>query len=185
MKKDGGFAPIKERVEPDRVSPLTPPGSLSLKNLTQHCTGCQLCVSVCENHVLRPSGNLMTLMQPVMSYDRGYCRPECTKCSEVCPAGAIKPITKADKSAIQIGHAVWVPDLCIVNTDGKSCGNCERHCPTKSIQMVPTNPDDPESLKIPVVNVETCIGCGACEHLCPARPHTAIYVQGHEAHRTI
>ena len=185
MKKDGGLAPIKEREEPDRVSPLTPPGSLSLKNLTQHCTGCQLCVSVCENHVLRPSGNLMTLMQPVMSYDRGYCRPECTKCSEVCPAGAIKPITKAEKSAIQIGHAVWVPDLCIVNTDGKSCGNCERHCPTKSIQMVPTNPDDPESLKIPVVNVETCIGCGACEHLCPARPHTAIYVQGHEAHRTI
>ena len=185
MQKDGGLAPIKEREEPDRVSPLTPPGSLSLKNLTQHCTGCQLCVSVCENHVLRPSGSLLTLMQPMMSYERGYCRPECTKCSEVCPAGAIKPITKAEKSAIQIGHAVWVQDLCIVNTDGKSCGNCERHCPTKSIQMVLKNPDDPESLKIPVVNVETCIGCGACEHLCPARPHTAIYVQGHEAHRTI
>lgn len=185
MKKDGGFAPIKERVEPDRASPLTPPGSLSLKNLTQHCTGCQLCVSVCENHVLRPSGNLMTLMQPVMSYDRGYCRPECTKCSEVCPAGAIKPITKADKSAIQIGHAVWVKDLCIVNAEGKSCGNCERHCPTKSIQMVPKDPSDPKSLQIPVVNVETCIGCGACEHLCPARPHSAIYVQGHEVHRTI
>ena len=185
MKKDGGFAPIKERVEPDRVSPLTPPGSLSVRNLTQHCTGCQLCVSVCENHVLRPSGNLMTLMQPVMSYEQGYCRPECTKCSEVCPAGAIKPITKADKSAIQIGHAVWVKDLCIVNAEGKSCGNCERHCPTKSIQMVPKDPSDPKSLLIPVVNVETCIGCGACEHLCPARPHSAIYVQGHEVHRTI
>ncbi len=185
MKKDGGFAPIKERVEPDRLSPLTPPGSLSLRNLTQHCTGCQLCVSVCENHVLRPSGNLLTLMQPTMSYERGYCRPECTKCSEVCPAGAIKPISKAEKSAIQIGHAVWLKDLCIVNAEGKSCGNCERHCPTHSIQMVPKDPNDPQSLKIPVVNIETCIGCGACEHLCPARPHSAIYVQGHEVHRTI
>ena len=36
-----------------------------------------------------------------------------------------------------------------------------------------------------VGEIAGCIGCGACEHLCPARPHTAIYVQGHEAHRTI
>lgn len=185
MKKDGGLEPIKERKEPNRLAPLVPPGALSLRNLTQNCTGCQLCVSVCENHVLRPSGNLMTLMQPEMAFDRGYCRPECTKCSEVCPTGAIHLITKEDKSAVQIGHAVWVKDLCIVNTDGMECGNCERHCPTRSIQMVPANPDREDSLKIPVVNVETCIGCGACEHLCPSRPYSAIYVEGHEMHRMI
>lgn len=185
MKKDGGFAPIKERKEPNRLAPLVPPGALSIGNLAQHCTGCQLCVSVCENHVLRPSTDLMKLMQPKMAFDRGYCRPECVKCSEVCPTGAIKPITKEDKSAIQIGHAVWVRDLCIVNTDGMSCGNCERHCPTKSIQMVAKDPADPKSLKIPVINTETCIGCGACEHLCPSRPQSAIYVEGHEMHRMI
>ena len=120
-----------------------------------------------------------------MAFDRGYCRPECVKCSEVCPTGAIKPITKEDKSAIQIGHAVWVKDLCIVNTDGMSCGNCERHCPTKSIQMVAKDPADPKSLKIPVINTETCIGCGACEYLCPSRPYSAIYVEGHEMRRSI
>ena len=185
MKKDGGFAPIKERKEPNRLAPLVPPGALSIGNLAQHCTGCQLCVSVCENHVLRPSTDLMKLMQPEMAFDRGYCRPECVKCSEVCPTGAIKPITKEDKSAIQIGHAVWVKDLCIVNTDGMSCGNCERHCPTKSIQMVVKDPADPKSLNIPVINTETCIGCGACEHLCPSRPYSAIYVEGHEMHRSI
>lgn len=119
-------AQIKERKEPNRLASLVPPGALSIGNLAQHCTGCQLCVSVCENHVLRPSTDLMKLMQPEMAFDRGYCRPECVKCSEVCPTGAIKPITKEDKSAIQIGHAVWVKDLCIVNTDGMSCGNCER-----------------------------------------------------------
>ena len=90
MKKDGGFAPIKERKEPNRLAPLVPPGALSIGNLAQHCTGCQLCVSVCENHVLRPSTDLMKLMQPEMAFDRGYCRPECVKCSEVCPTGAIK-----------------------------------------------------------------------------------------------
>ena len=30
-----------------------------------------------------------------------------------------------------------------------------------------------------------CIGCGACENLCPARPLSAIYVEGHEMHREI
>ena len=185
MKKDGGFAPIVDREGLDRGGLLTPPGSLSARNLARHCTGCQLCVSVCENHVLRPSGNLMTLMQPEMRYERGYCRPECTKCSEVCPTGAIKPITVEEKSSIQIGHAVWIKDLCIVNTNNVSCGNCARHCPTNSIQMVRQDPEKEDSLEIPVVNVETCIGCGACEHLCPARPLSAIYVQGHEVHRVI
>ena len=35
------------------------------------------------------------------------------------------------------------------------------------------------------VNVERCIGCGACENLCPARPFSAIYVEGNERHRII
>ncbi len=184
-KVDGGLAKIEDKQIPNRNTPLTPPGSLSARNMAQHCTACQLCVSVCPNQVLRPSTDLMKLMQPEMSYERGYCRPECTKCSEVCPAGAIRPITAADKSAIQIGHAVWVKKNCIPLTDGVDCGNCARHCPTGAIQMVPSNPDVSDSPKIPVVNVERCIGCGSCENLCPARPFSAIYVEGHEIHRTV
>ncbi|MCC8171580.1 MAG: 4Fe-4S binding protein [Parabacteroides sp.] len=182
---DGGLAKIEDKQIPDRATPLTPPGSLSARNMAQHCTACQLCVSVCPNQVLRPSKDLMKLMQPEMSYERGYCRPECTKCSDVCPAGAIRPVTVADKSAIQIGHAVWVKKNCIPLTDGVDCGNCARHCPVGAIQMVPSNPDISDSPEIPVVNVERCIGCGACEHLCPARPFSAIYVEGHEMHRTV
>lgn len=184
-KVDGGLAIIKDKKAPERSTPLTPPGSLSARNMAQHCTACQLCVSVCPNQVLRPSTDLLKLMQPEMSYERGYCRPECTKCSEVCPAGAIKPITKEDKSSIQIGHAVWVKKNCIPLTDGVECGNCARHCPSGAIQMVPSNPEDESSVKIPVVNEERCIGCGACENLCPARPFSAIYVEGHERHRII
>ena len=156
-----------------------------LRNMQNHCTGCQLCVSVCPNQVLRPSTKLSTLMQPEMSYERGYCRPECTKCSEVCPAGAILKITPADKSATQIGHAVWVEKNCVPLRDGVACGNCARHCPVGAISMVASDPDNANSLKIPVVNTERCIGCGACENLCPARPFSAIYVEGHELHRTI
>ena len=182
---DGGVATIIDKQKPLRETPIVPPGALSARNFAQHCTACQLCVQVCPNQVLRPSTGLMNLMQPEVSYERGYCRPECTKCSEVCPSGAIRPIDRAEKSSIQIGHAVWIEKNCVVNTDGVSCGNCERHCPTGAIQMVPKEVNDPKSLKIPAINTERCIGCGACENLCPSRPFSAIYVEGHEAHREI
>lgn len=184
-KVDGGLAVILDKKVPARTTPLVPPGAKGLRNMRTHCTGCQLCVSVCPNQVLRPSTKLETLMQPEMSYERGYCRPECTKCSEVCPAGAILKLTPADKSATQIGHAVWVEKNCVPLRDKVACGNCARHCPTGAITMVPSDAADADSLKIPVVNVERCIGCGACENLCPARPFSAIYVEGHEQHRTI
>ena len=182
MKVDGGFATIIDKQVPHRATPIVPPGALSAANFAQHCTACQLCVSVCPNEVLRPSTDLMKLMQPEMSYERGYCRPECTKCADVCPAGAIHPITTADKSATQIGHAVWIRKNCIPLTDGQECGNCARHCPTGAITMVPSEPSRPDSRRIPVVDTERCIGCGACENLCPARPFSAIYVEGHVRH---
>lgn len=184
-KVNGGLAAIEDKKIPKRATPILPPGALSARDFTRHCTACQLCVSVCPNEVLRPSTDLMKLMQPEMSYERGYCRPECTKCGDVCPAGAIHPTTAADKSATQIGHAVWIKKNCIPLTDGVECGNCARHCPAGAIQMVPSDPQQEDSPKIPVVNTERCIGCGACENLCPARPFSAIYVEGHEMHRVI
>ena len=181
-KVDGGLAAIEAKQKPNRNTPLVPPGAKSMRHFAQHCTACQLCVSECPNNVLRPSTNLETLMQPEMSYEDGYCRPECTRCSEVCPAGAIRPITVAEKSSTRIGHAVWIRKNCLPVADGVECGNCARHCPSGAILMVHMDANDDESPKIPVIDTERCIGCGACENLCPARPFSAIYVEGHERH---
>ncbi len=185
MKLDGGYATIIDKQSPFKNRALTPPGSLSARNMAAHCTGCQLCVAVCPTQVLRPSADLTTFMQPEMSYEKGYCRPECNKCSQVCPTGAIKPITVEEKSSIQLGHAEWNRKNCIVLTDDVDCGNCERHCPTGAITMILSDYRDLKSRKIPSVNKHLCIGCGACENLCPARPFSAIYVKGYKNHRTI
>ena len=181
MKLDGGLAVIEDKVAPKRTTPITPPGSVSARHMQKHCTACQLCVSSCPNNVLRPSTDLMHFMQPTMSFERGYCRPECTRCSEVCPTGAIKPITREEKTMQHVGHAVWIKDNCVVLTDGVSCGNCARHCPTGAIQMV--DHEGPNgTVQIPAVDESKCIGCGACENLCPARPFSAIYIEGNEMH---
>lgn len=170
QKMDGGLAAIMDKSVPERKTPLKPFGARSLKNFSQRCTACQLCVSQCPEKVLRPSTKLATLMQPEMNYTDGYCRMACTRCSEVCPAGAILPIGKEEKTAISIGVAVVLKENCI------SCGTCARHCPSAAISMVDG---------YPAVNEARCLGCGACEYYCPARPITAIYVEGREIHTEI
>lgn len=179
---EGGLAAVVDKKAPERKGRLVPFGAESEKNFYSHCTACQLCVSTCPNNVLRPSNDFEHLMQPVMGYENGFCRPECTACSQVCPAGAILPVTPEEKTSIHIGHAVVDYELCVVNRDGVSCGNCSRHCPAGAIVMVSKDPSDPASPKIPTVLEDKCIGCGACEYLCPSRPFSAIHVDGLDVH---
>lgn len=184
-KRDGGFAEVLPKKAPNRKTPITPFGSESVEKFYKHCTACQLCVTVCPNNVLRPSSRLEHLMQPEMSFEKGYCRPECVKCSEVCPAGAILKITPEEKTEWKVGTAGVDYDLCVVNRDGVSCGNCAHHCPVGAIRMVRKNPNDEKSPRIPSVNEEKCIGCGACENLCPSRPISAITVNGYSVHHNV
>lgn len=185
QKVDGGLAAIADKQRPERKVSPKPAGSLSMKHFTDHCTACQLCVAECPNQVLRPSSDIEHLMQPEMSFERGYCRPECVRCASVCPTDAIRPITTAEKSSISIGYAVWQKDNCLVNSEGVRCDLCYRSCPTGAIQLVSSDSLPDASLKMPIVNTERCIGCGKCEHLCPARPLSGIYVEGREVHNEI
>ena len=175
----GGFADVIDKKAPERSERLVPFGAGSVKSFYNHCTACQLCVSACPNHVLHPSSDLEHLLQPYMSYENGYCRPECTACSQVCPAGAIKPVTVEQKQTIRIGVAKVNLDLCLPAQGKDSCGNCSYHCPSGAIRMV----RQPGSRnQIPSVVEDRCIGCGACENLCPSRPISAITVNGLSIH---
>jgi ferredoxin len=165
-----------------RVNNIIPPGSISLKHFTSRCTGCNLCVTSCPTKVIAPSfaeTGAGSLLQVRMDYDNAYCNYNCTICSHVCPTGAIVALSEAKKKLTQIGVAKFVRSECVVVKKGTVCATCNEHCPTKAVQMVPYKKD----LNIPQVNEKTCIGCGACEHVCPARPK-AIYVQPNEVHKT-
>ena len=182
---DGGIADVTPPGAVARETRVVPPGAGGHRNFSTRCVGCQLCVDACPNNVLRPSIDPRHLFQPEMGFEHGYCRPECAKCGEVCPAGAIRRVTPAEKKTIHVGQAVWHSDRCIAAEEGVNCSACESHCPVRAIVRVPMNEKDEKSPKIPVVDKELCIGCGACEHLCPARPLPAMTVEGLERHREV
>ena len=159
-------------------TPASPPGSLSHKNLMQHCTACHLCISKCPSKVLKPATmeyGLAGFMQPVMKFDQGFCNYNCTVCSDVCPAGAIKHVTLEEKHQIQPGHVVFRTDVCVVHNKRTSCGACAEHCPTQAVHMVPWE----DGLTHPEISTELCLGCGGCEFICPVH---AIYVEGNPEH---
>lgn len=172
-KVDGGFAEVLPKQAPRRDIPITPPGSKSVKDFYKNCTACQLCVAECPNNVLRPSGSLEHLMQPEMSYEKGFCRPECTRCSELCPAGAIRKISREEKTQYHIGYAHVNTELCLMATGKSTCGKCVQACPSGAVVLIKDG-----DTRRPVVAEEICTGCGACEYLCPVRPISAITVNG-------
>lgn len=176
---DGGLADVIDKTSPERSERLVPFGAESVKDFYDRCTACQLCVSNCPNGVLRPSTDIGHFLQPQMGYDKGWCRPECTTCSQVCPAGAIRPLKAEEKLTHKIGTAKVNLSLCLAAKDEAGCGNCSRHCPVGAVRMVKT---DGYHRSIPVVAEAQCIGCGACEYLCPARPISAITVDGIPVH---
>jgi ferredoxin len=164
-------------------SPVTPPGAVSIWHYTQKCTACHLCVSVCPTKVLQPAFlefGLTGLFQPRMDFHTNYCNFECTLCSEICPAGAILPVTKEQKKTIQIGVSKFIKNICVVVDKHTQCGACSEHCPTKAVEMVPWL----DNLKIPKVDEKICVGCGACEYACPTKPEKAIYVESNLYHHT-
>ncbi|OGV64054.1 MAG: hypothetical protein A2283_05080 [Lentisphaerae bacterium RIFOXYA12_FULL_48_11] len=157
--------------------PISPPGSGGSGNLLMQCTACHLCVAKCEGRVLRPAlleYGLGGVMLPRLDYSRGFCGWDCNACGEVCPNGAIHPLTLEEKRKIRIGRAVYNRVQCVLVADKVSaCGNCAEHCPTKALVLV----EEKDKKKYPHINENLCIGCGACEFHCPVKP-LAIHVIG-------
>ena len=156
---------------------ITPPGSQSINNFVNLCTSCHTCINACPTKVLRPAG-FLNMMQPTMDYSYAFCDYECNICSKVCPSGAIKPLALEIKKKTQIGKVNLNKELCLVYKSDLNCGACAEHCPTKAVYMIPY-----KKIFGPETNTDICIGCGACEHVCPAIPEKAIIIEGNRIHK--
>ena len=173
---DGGLAEVSLPGVPERGLDVLPPGAVDRRKFSLKCVGCQLCIANCPGHCLQPSVRFATFGQPVMDFRKGYCLTSCVKCSEICPERALEFLQREQRPFVHVGGAVWEKSRCVRTTNGDACTACVRKCPVQAIHLVKG---------FPVVDRDRCVGCGACEHVCPARPLPAIYVKGYEMQRIV
>jgi ferredoxin len=175
-------AQARGRSPSQNLSPvICPPGSVSVERFLDRCTACHLCISECPTGVLQPAFmeyGLTGIMKPRMDFNVAFCNFDCVRCGEVCPDGAIDLLDVATKHLTKIGEAHLFIDQCVVVTNGTDCAACSEHCPTKAVFTIPYG----NNLRLPSLNNDLCIGCGACENVCPARPDKAIVVTGWRKH---
>jgi ferredoxin len=114
-----------------------------------------------------------------MDYARGFCQFECVACGAVCPSGAITLLSVDAKTTAAVARSSLDLPKCIVTEKGTPCGACAEHCPSGALDMarVPAHRHP-----IPVLDETLCIGCGACETVCPSEPVKALVVSGLAVH---
>jgi ferredoxin len=165
--------------------PLLPPGAVSLDNFAATCERCYACVRACPSQIIkiRQTGDgIAELALPELTFDQGtgvYCRETCNVCSQVCPTGAIRPISVEAKRLRKIGEARVIRDACLCWNDKEVCMLCASYCPYGAIEAHYGDGNGRGArIAKPIVNPHKCRGCGACQAVCPAvRMGKAIVIE--------
>ncbi|MBI5536124.1 MAG: 4Fe-4S binding protein [Deltaproteobacteria bacterium] len=180
---------------------IRPPGAIEERDLLGKCIRCGQCMKVCPNNALHPAmfeAGIEGLWTPILIPRIGYCEHSCVLCGQVCPTGAIQKITEAHKLGIgrppvKIGTAFYDHGRCLPWAMQTPCIVCEEFCPTSPkaiwVEEVEAPVRDSKAgadhaapamrtvkLQRPHVDPSLCIGCGACEKVCPVQDQPAIYV---------
>ncbi|MCC6356319.1 MAG: 4Fe-4S dicluster domain-containing protein [Verrucomicrobiae bacterium] len=159
----------------DARGAIRPPGSVDEDRFTGLCIRCGNCIRACPPQILRQDTlqhGWAGLLAPVASFDSGYCREDCHRCTEVCPSGAIERLGLPEKRRVVMGIARIDESTCLLATGGE-CTACITQCPYEAL-AVAESPDGFSSR--PRLSLDKCTGCGACEAACPVRPVRAIRV---------
>jgi len=147
---------------------------------------------VCPTNVIQPAlleSGFEGLWTPFLINKIGYCEYNCVLCSQVCPTGAIKPLTVEKKigkgpfqKPLKIGTAFYDRGRCLPWAMHTECIVCEEVCPVspkavwfKTVELELRN-GKKKLLKLPHMEPELCIGCGICENKCPVHDRPAIRV---------
>jgi len=157
---------------------LRPPGAVPEDRFAGLCIRCNNCVHACPTKIIHPDtgheAGLAGFGAPVVKFDRDYkyCLETCGACTQVCPTGALTALTLEQKNKYVIGEALVDNNVCLTALGKKECDACELACPYDAVHVTW---DEEQYNAYPVVN-DKCIGCGACEVVCPTTPVKAIRV---------
>lgn len=168
-------APIRSFARANRTmeGAVLPPGAMSTERFMAICTSCQLCTLNCPSGVIQPSPYALGPVH--LEFDHGACHHDCSRCNAICPSGALQPMTLEDKQWLKIGEAFCEDSKCRAIKENVACYICSKICPKGAIFMREAT----NGLEVPEVSAFHCIGCGACQSVCPMTPK-AITVTGVE-----
>ena len=183
---------------------IRPPGAVEERAFLERCIRCAECMKVCPNNALHPAffeAGIEGLWTPILIPRIGYCEFSCVLCGQVCPTGAIQKITEKQKMGdkdhgqkpISIGTAMYDQGRCLPWAMATPCIVCEEFCPTSPKAIWPEEVEVPRrdskyqkegeqaamlTVKVqrPHVDPGLCVGCGACEKVCPIVDKPAVYV---------
>jgi polyferredoxin len=180
---------------------IRPPGAVEERGFLERCIRCAECMKVCPNNALHPAffeAGVEGLWTPILIARIGYCEFSCVLCGQVCPTGAIQKISEKEKMGqgqppIKIGTAFYDHGRCLPWSMQTPCIVCEEFCPTSpkaiwveevdaSVRESTPGPDGAPPgyktvhLQRPHVDPSLCVGCGACEKVCPVQDQPAVYV---------
>ncbi|MDD4012808.1 MAG: 4Fe-4S binding protein [Candidatus Omnitrophica bacterium] len=180
---------FRNRKETEESDVIRPPAALKEDDFLGVCIRCGNCMKVCPTNGLQPAMmecGPAALWTPKLVPDIGYCEYNCTLCGSVCPTGAIKKLTHAEKTTVKLGTAEVDRTICLPWAHNQNCIVCEEHCPvpSKAIKIIEVpDPSGSGTIKRPVVDKSLCVGCGICQTKCPVRPQRAIRVSPDGAYR--
>jgi polyferredoxin len=176
---------------------IRPPAALDEIEFLSRCIRCGECMKVCPNNALHPvfsEAGWEGIWTPVVVPRVGYCEPSCTLCGQVCPTGAIWEFTSqekgwaassmpaADTGPIRLGTAFYDRGRCLPWATSTDCIVCEEWCPTspKAVYLqsaeVTDSTGNAKQVRQPYIDPARCVGCGACEYVCPVKDRPAVYV---------
>lgn len=168
---------------------LRPPGAVAEPAFLDLCVRCGQCFQVCPGPVLQPAGwgaPWEALWTPVAVLTHAGCHQDCNFCTQVCPTGAIRPLSIEEKRKTSMGLAVIEQSTCLPHAGRQDCRLCVDECDAagyRAIEMrrirlpmenIPEGVFSDEELEqmghidAPFVNPEACVGCGLCEYRCRA-----------------
>ncbi len=171
---------------------LRPPAALKEDDFLKACIKCGACVQACPYETLR-------LAQPQEEIPVGtpFFNPRLVPCHmcvdvpcvPVCPTNALDiqkliPIGELntpknmDVNQMDVGVAVIDEKSCIAYW-GIQCDACYRACPlineAISLEFERNERTGKHAFLKPIINPDTCTGCGKCEHACVTEK-AAIFV---------
>ncbi len=165
---------------------LRPPGAIKESDFLKTCIKCGLCVVACPYNTLflAKAGENKPIGTPYFTPREMPCYMCPTiPCVPVCPTGALDEESlltnqKLDINRADMGVAIVDSNSCIAFW-GIQCDACYRACPLLgkaiTIEYSKNERTGKHAYLKPVVQIDSCTGCGMCEKACVTEK-AAIFV---------